>query len=58
MQAQADNPDQQPVLRLNGLTKSFGKTVAVDRLDLTVRAGEVLALLAPTVQARPPPSAA
>ena len=47
MQAQADNPEQQPVLRLNGLTKSFGKTVAVDRLDLTVRAGEVLALLGP-----------
>ncbi len=35
-----------PALELKALTKSFGRK-AVDRLDLTVRAGEFYALLGP-----------
>jgi ABC-2 type transport system ATP-binding protein len=38
--------DNAPALELRALTKSFGKP-AVDRLDLTVRAGEFYALLGP-----------
>jgi polyether ionophore transport system ATP-binding protein len=34
-------------LRTEGLTKAFGATVALDHLDLTVEAGEVLAYLGP-----------
>jgi simple sugar transport system ATP-binding protein len=34
-----------PVLRLNGLTKRFGAVTANDAVDLTLRRGEVLALL-------------
>jgi ABC-2 type transport system permease protein len=35
------------VLRTEGLRKSFGRTTALDGLDLTVRAGEVHAFLGP-----------
>src|SRR5215208_4918018 len=35
------------VLRIVGLTKRFGPILAVDRLDLEVRAGEVLGFLGP-----------
>lgn len=35
------------MLRIEGLTKRFGNTVAVDRLDLAVQPGEVVALLGP-----------
>ena len=31
-------------IRTEGLTKRYGPTLAVDRLDLTVRAGEVLVI--------------
>ena len=41
----ASAPDA-PALRLQGLSKAFGKP-AVDRLDLTIRAGEFYALLGP-----------
>jgi ABC-2 type transport system ATP-binding protein len=34
-------------LEIRGLTKTFGDKAAVDRLDLTVRAGELYALLGP-----------
>ncbi|MFO1037716.1 MAG: sugar ABC transporter ATP-binding protein [Geminicoccaceae bacterium] len=34
-----------PVLEFVGLTKRFGGTLAVDRIDLDVRAGSILALL-------------
>ncbi|GAA1331620.1 MULTISPECIES: hypothetical protein [Actinomycetes] len=37
-----------------GLRKRFGRTQALDGLDLTVRAGEVHGLLGPTERARPP----
>ncbi len=32
----------------SGLTKTFGRLTAVDHLDLTVPAGQILALLGPT----------
>ncbi|MET0722056.1 MAG: ABC transporter ATP-binding protein [Tardiphaga sp.] len=37
----------EPVLAIEGLTKSFGGLVAVNGLDLTVRAGEIVGLLGP-----------
>jgi ABC-2 type transport system ATP-binding protein len=36
-----------PALRLTGLTKAFGDTVAVDRVDLTVPAGSFFGLVGP-----------
>lgn len=36
-----------PVIEASGLTKRYGRTVAVDALDLTVEAGEVFGLLGP-----------
>ena len=35
----------EPLLQIRNLTKRFGKLVAVDGLDLEVRAGEVIGLL-------------
>ena len=34
-----------PAIQLSGLTKTFGKVVACDALDLSVSRGEILALL-------------
>jgi ABC-2 type transport system ATP-binding protein len=39
--------DEDVVLRTTGLTKRFGRTLALDGLDLTVREGEVHAFLGP-----------
>jgi ABC-2 type transport system ATP-binding protein len=39
--------DAAPVIRIEGLTKSFGKVRALDSLDLTVRPGEVHGFLGP-----------
>jgi ABC-2 type transport system ATP-binding protein len=36
-----------PAIRVSGLTKRFGRTVAVDGLDLTVSRGEVFGFLGP-----------
>jgi ABC-2 type transport system ATP-binding protein len=36
-----------PAIRARGLTKKYGEFVAVDKLDLTVRHGEVFGLLGP-----------
>jgi ABC-2 type transport system ATP-binding protein len=36
-----------PAIELRGLTKRYGATTAVDRLDLTIAAGETFALLGP-----------
>jgi ABC-type Fe3+/spermidine/putrescine transport system ATPase subunit len=36
------------IVRLQGLTKRYGATVAVDALDLEVRSGELLTLLGPS----------
>src|SRR5262249_35563434 len=38
---------QGPALALQGLTKKFGDKVAVDGIDLNIRAGELYALLGP-----------
>jgi ABC-2 type transport system ATP-binding protein len=35
------------MLRVEGLTKRFGRTIAVDRLSFSLRGGEVLGLLGP-----------
>ena len=37
-------------------TRAAGKVVAVDSIDLTVKRGEIIALLGPTAQLRPPSS--
>jgi ABC-2 type transport system ATP-binding protein len=36
-----------PIIEARGLTKSFGKTRALDGLDLSIEAGQVVALLGP-----------
>ncbi len=38
---------EDPVITLNGLTKRYGDLVAVDRLSLTIRRGEIFGLLGP-----------
>lgn len=46
----ADRPPgavAEPVVRTEGLTRRYGDTLAVDHLDLEVRAGEVFGLLGP-----------
>ena len=43
----AQQPTDQPVLRVTGLTRRFGSIVAVRDLSFEVRAGEVLAFLGP-----------
>ena len=40
--------DQQPAIRLTGLTKEFGAVTAVDHVDLEVRDGEFFSLLGPS----------
>jgi len=41
-------PDEAPAVRVRGLRKAFGRVVAVDGVDLELRAGETLALLGPS----------
>ncbi|MFC0675350.1 ABC transporter ATP-binding protein [Brachybacterium hainanense] len=38
-------PDQAPAVQITGVTKRFGSLTAVDRVDLDIPAGQVLALL-------------
>jgi ABC-2 type transport system ATP-binding protein len=38
---------EEAVIRAQGLTKRYGATVAVDRIDLDVRAGEIVGILGP-----------
>lgn len=45
MSAPASNP---PILTATGLTKRFGATTILENIDLTVNAGEVLALVGPS----------
>jgi len=40
-------PDATPALRLSGLTKRFGATLAVDAIDLTVPSGSFFGLVGP-----------
>jgi putrescine transport system ATP-binding protein len=43
-----DAVDDMPLLRIDGVSKSFGSFRAVDRLSLDIRAGEFFALLGPS----------
>jgi putative spermidine/putrescine transport system ATP-binding protein len=43
-----DEPTTQPGVRLQGLRKTFGDVVAVDRLDLDIADGEFFAMLGPS----------
>ncbi len=45
MQSAEPDPSAQPLLNVRGLTKRFTGTLALDRVDFDVRAGEVHALL-------------
>ena len=40
--------DQQPAIRLTGLTKEFGAVTAVDHVDLEIAAGEFFSMLGPS----------
>ena len=40
--------DQQPAIRLTGLTKEFGTVTAVDHVDLEIAAGEFFSMLGPS----------
>lgn len=44
-------------VEVRGIVKHYGSTKALDGVDLTVRQGTVLGVLAPTAPARPPWSA-
>jgi spermidine/putrescine transport system ATP-binding protein len=46
--ATAGVADERGSVEISGVTKRFGAMVAVDRLDLTIRAGEFLSLLGPS----------
>jgi ABC-type Fe3+/spermidine/putrescine transport system ATPase subunit len=43
-----DGPPEPPAIRLDRVTRQFGETVAVDSIDLELRAGEFFALLGPS----------
>ena len=45
--------EAQVVLRLDNITKRFGKLTANDAISFDLRQGEVIALLAKTARARP-----
>jgi ABC-2 type transport system ATP-binding protein len=45
--------DREDAVEATGLTKSFGAVRALDRLDLTVRAGSICALLGPNGAGKP-----
>lgn len=42
------SPSDQPVLQVSSLTKTFGDTVALDAIDLTVNRGETVAVVGPS----------
>jgi putrescine transport system ATP-binding protein len=46
--APAETADDVPLLRIEGVSKTFGTFRAVDRLSLDIRAGEFFALLGPS----------
>lgn len=49
------NAATQPVIETLGLVKDFGRTRALDGLNLSVAAGEIHGSWAPTARANPPP---
>ncbi len=46
-----------PVIRAEGLRKTYGEQLAVADVSLEVHAGRILGVLGPTVPGSPPPSA-
>jgi len=48
MNAQAAAPEAQPVVRAEGVRKSFGENVVLDGIDLSVAAGETLVVIGPS----------
>jgi putative spermidine/putrescine transport system ATP-binding protein len=44
----ADRPGTEPDVHLSGLTKRYGETVAVDRMELEIESGEFFTLLGPS----------
>ncbi|MFI9721956.1 sugar ABC transporter ATP-binding protein [Streptomyces sp. NPDC052396] len=47
MPGTTDSPGSAPLVRIRGLSKRFGGTLALDSVDLDIRPGSVLALLGP-----------
>ena len=45
------------MIKLINLTKDFKTTLAVNRLNLEVAAGEIYGFIGPTARAKPQPSA-
>ena len=43
-----------PIISARGLTKRYGRTVAVDHIDLEIPPGRIVGLIGPTAPARPP----
>ena len=43
-----DDPNEEPLIRFEGVTKRFGEFTAVDRLDVDIFKGEFFALLGPS----------
>jgi polar amino acid transport system ATP-binding protein len=48
MNAQAADAEAQPVVRAEGVRKSFGENVVLDGIDLSVPAGETLVVIGPS----------
>jgi polar amino acid transport system ATP-binding protein len=48
MNAQAAVPEAEPVVRAEGVQKSFGENVVLDGIDLSVSAGETLVVIGPS----------
>jgi len=48
MNAQAAVPEAEPVVRAEGVHKSFGENVVLDGIDLSVSAGETLVVIGPS----------
>jgi len=46
--------DDAVVIKISNLTKTFGKNVAVDNLDLEIQRGELFGLVGLMARARPP----
>lgn len=44
------------VINVKNLVKRYNDLIALDHFNLAVQEGEVLGLLGPTVQEKPPPS--
>jgi ABC-type polar amino acid transport system ATPase subunit len=45
-------PDDRPMVRLDGVRKSFGDNLVLDGIDLSVALGEVLVVIGPSGSGR------